>query len=167
MEPHFVQRNPQNTNFTSVIHDRTSFRAKGLPLTTQKRNVSSVFDARTSFSAQGLQWTPQNRSFTSVLADRSNFNFFAKGLPLQNGKRQEGKITYQTDSFQIARFSKASDSCCPWKWKSSCASQYTDLKHWAGPHWTHLKTVLDTSSNPEIKSITSDTVHEGIQHRSQ
>ena len=49
-------------HFTSVLHDRTSFRAKKLRRTRENRNFISVFGDRTSFRAKGLsQHTPKSQ----------------------------------------------------------------------------------------------------------
>ena len=45
----------QNRKLTSILNDRTSFRAKGLQPNVANRNFTPVFDVRTSFRAKKLQ----------------------------------------------------------------------------------------------------------------
>ena len=63
----YAQRpDPWNRNFTSVLSDRTSFRAKAFRLDKRNRNFTSGFGDRTLFRAKRLRRIPQNRNFTSV-----------------------------------------------------------------------------------------------------
>ena len=73
-----LQREPGNRNFTSVFGDRPSFRAKELQREPGNRNFTLVFGDRTSFRAKGLRGTTWTRIFTSVFDDRTSFR--AKGL---------------------------------------------------------------------------------------
>ena len=61
IEPHFARKSCNNVdnhnrNFTSILNDRTSFRAKRLQPNVENRNFTTVFDDRTSFRAKRLHF---------------------------------------------------------------------------------------------------------------
>ena len=92
----YAQRpGPWNRNFTSVLCDRTSFRAKAFRLDKRNRNFTPVFGDRTLFRAKRLRRIPQNRNFTSVFDVQRPFR--------ANGLRRTPQNRTFTSVFDVQR----------------------------------------------------------------